>query len=123
MGEPREVSPRQFELLCACYSGDILADNKCKAIGFDGRLWTVTGTQSGGNGLRMATLHELVPIELYCGPVESYPCDADGVFYKGQGVTAAGKRYVMSGRRLEVVETPAEGGCEATAKEQMDLFQ
>lgn len=99
------VDAKRFEDLCQYYSGDLLGQNKCKTVVFEGRLWTVTGICGGGNMTPTVELHELVPAERYIGPTGSYPFDSDGVFYKGQAVKARGQNLVMSGRKLVVMRT------------------
>jgi hypothetical protein len=98
-----EVDAKRFDELRECYSGDLLGRNKCKTVVFANRLWTVTGTVSGGNDAPSVQLHELVPRDRYQGATGPYPFDSDGIFYKGQVVTARGRSFVMSGRKLIVV--------------------
>jgi len=100
--ESVEVDAERFEELCRHYSGDILGKNFCKPVAFANRLWTITGTVSGGNQVPTAQLHELVLPDQFEGPTGSYPFDSDGVFYKGQVVKARGRTFVMSGRTLLV---------------------
>ena len=98
-----EVEAKRFDELRECYSGDSLGQNKCKAVAFANRLWTVTGTVSGGKVTPSVQLHELVPREQYKGATGPYPFDTDGIFYKGQVVKARGRSFVMSGRELTIV--------------------
>lgn len=102
--EQVRVNQVQFERLCGYYSGDLLSRNQCKAVSFQRRLWTVTGIVHRGNASGQVILHELAPPELYRGATGSYPCKMDGVFYKGQSVTASGRNYVLTGRCLEAVQ-------------------
>lgn len=105
-----EVDARRFEELCEHYSGDLLGQNRCKAVTFADRLWTVTGIASGGTQVPTAQLHELVLPDQFKGPTGSYPFDSDGVFYKGQIVLARGRRFVMSGRELSVTRKGGGAG-------------
>ncbi len=120
--ETVEVDARRYKALCECYSGDLLGRNKCKPVAFANRLWTVTGTASGGEFVPTANLHELVLPEHYEGPTGPYPFDSDGVFYKGQLVKARGRSFVMSGRSLTVVCTGSASESDDAGDAQLNLL-
>ena len=95
------VEAKRFEAMTRCYSGDLLAKNKCRAIEYEGKLWTATGIWYL-KGDQQVILHELVLPEMYDGPTGTYPFRTDDVFYKGQVVTVRSETYVMNGHRIEV---------------------